>query len=421
MKKLFLSFVTILALAFSSSAQVLSLSELAMGVSAMNRMCPISCDEMGDFTSIVLDTNSKELVYNLQVNADYFTYEDLLPVKELMRSGLKEMLNDPEMKDLFISCAAHDISWICRFRWTASQYIDFKYTPQEMRQALGLKDPAAQAAPAKPTAAQSPAASPSRATTTPATGGNRSAFSSPTGADLINSLDEFKSFIALTNANCPIDLAPIGYVESVLFNDASRIMTYTITITNELVPYQQMQANQSAIRENIKQMFSTDSFKPFVGPCAKFGITLIFRYKWTDSQKLDFSFTPAELRAMANAVVDETEVRQNFIAQAIQNERNNCPMDMGDGLTLTDVYRSDNVIYYECTADERFYDISQMNANESTLRGFVTSFLSQLVMKEFVKNVLLCDCEVHFVYIGDTSGRVCEVIFTQDDLRQIIR
>lgn len=239
-------------------------------------------------------------------------------------------------------------------------------------------------------------------------------------ASAATSFNDFKAFIEAHNRLCPVDMPPIGQIESITVDDNSRSLIYTVSVTSDVLSYELMDSQRDAIKNTFAQVLSTADVKPMAAACLQYGVSLTFRFKWSPAQILDFSFSTAEIRSILSTETPEAVVRKNLVDQMVEREHARCPEDQGDGMILTDVYRSDNVVYYEFTIDETIYDVNDLNRDNSAMRRQTEQYFEPRVMREPLKSMVACDYQLHFVYIGNTSGMVYEMILTVDDLQRLI-
>lgn len=394
MKKFLLTLLAVVAIGLSASAQVMSFDELLETVELENSDCPIDCEDIGEVTSIYLNVEEHTLIYTIAVNGENVNYRSLTANSTALRNAFMQSMYEDDDTDIYKSCAYHNVSLILRFRWDALTYYDIKYTAQDLRVIFGMS--------AQETTSEEQAPAPVN-----------------TSDDKFSTLQGLKNEVANSNSICPISMGPTGYVESILFDDARNTITYTYVLDEMNFPYELFCANSNPQRESLVLMLASAETRAFTQACAKFNVTIVHRYTWKSSQKFDYTFTPAELNSILSTEFDETKVSQNILNQTIESTRSMCPYQALEDLTMTDVYRKDNAVYFEHTVDETEGDIAQMNRDDSDLRLFMKQSLSQ--MAGSIKIFVDCDCEIHYVFIGDTSGQVYEMIITKDELRQLIK
>ena len=109
-----------------------------------------------------------------------------------------------------------------------------------------------------------------------------------------------------------------------------------------------------------------------------------------------------------------SEGRLNVLVGATSAE---CPMDLGDGLTITNIDTEGNNVVYTCVVDEMKSEISVADWDNS----FVRSMMKEYIINDFISNPdpdmkeliqLVKEANYNFVfrYIGSHTNNKIEIV-----------
>lgn len=110
--------------------------------------------------------------------------------------------------------------------------------------------------------------------------------------------------------------------------------------------------------------------------------------------------------------------KQREIEKALEEINKECPMYIGDGLTIVNVEADDNYIIYNVTVDDDLYDIAFMRTFSEVLKQGIRSELVSGVgvddLRDFVN-----EYDMGLKYVYKSSDDKMEVVFTNSELKEI--
>ncbi|MGN0223340.1 MAG: hypothetical protein ACI4AM_04860 [Muribaculaceae bacterium] len=233
--------------------------------------------------------------------------------------------------------------------------------------------------------------------------------------------EAFKRDVVMSNASCPIDQSPLGYIASIEILESRHALIFTTMITSPMITYEAISPQYDSMKQSISQMFGLDQMRPLLEPCVKFKLAFIYRFKWQTGQSLDFEYSVKELTAIFNADADQAQVMRDVVEQMIVRENDRCPVETENGVTEQSVYRFEENIYYEFIVDEDKFNLEDLITNNELFRQTLAESFKQPGMIVTIRNIYTCGYNLVFLYVGSASGRVCELKFTNEELEQIIQ
>lgn len=117
---------------------------------------------------------------------------------------------------------------------------------------------------------------------------------------------------------------------------------------------------------------------------------------------------------------DDDDVSQktaNFLDSAIESLRDNLPSDMGDGMTLANVYVQDGYVTYRIDCDEDIIEMSLLDKQD--VKSEIMESLKDKSNGEinyFIKLCTQAGYGVSYKYYGNRSGLGCSVYITHNEL-----
>ena len=97
-------------------------------------------------------------------------------------------------------------------------------------------------------------------------------------------------------------------------------------------------------------------------------------------------------------------------AVKIMNEQ--CPMELGYGITLNSVRIEGSVVAYVCLIDEDVVSMDQIEASRDDIQANLEEYMAEasqdIAVQQFVKYCKAMEKDVVYRYIGATSAKIAE-------------
>ena len=97
-----------------------------------------------------------------------------------------------------------------------------------------------------------------------------------------------------------------------------------------------------------------------------------------------------------------------------------CPLNLGNGMTVTSakVLAGECVYYY--SVDESQYSIDNFRQNASEMKQNAKSLLTANDAKIFTELIAKTNLDLKYVYVGDTTGEAFEIILSNNELKRLV-
>ena len=106
------------------------------------------------------------------------------------------------------------------------------------------------------------------------------------------------------------------------------------------------------------------------------------------------------------------EALRNELGLAVKELNEQCPMDMGSGITLQSVRIEDLAVVYACVVDENVVSMNQIEENRDDiqhgLEEYMTEASQDINVQQFVKCCKSEEKDGVYRYIGSASGKVAD-------------
>ena len=108
----------------------------------------------------------------------------------------------------------------------------------------------------------------------------------------------------------------------------------------------------------------------------------------------------------------------------IENSNKSCPLDMQNGMVMTDIRLVDGILFSEITVDEDRYSMAALESNMETIRQNMINLIQQeqdIMTAEMVNCLVKTNNGMGDVYIGNKSQYAVRLVFTSEELRTIVK
>ena len=106
---------------------------------------------------------------------------------------------------------------------------------------------------------------------------------------------------------------------------------------------------------------------------------------------------------------------------SMKAERANLPMQIGEGIVMTDYSLDGENIVITAEMDENLYSIDELNANISAVKNsMIKDGVNDAESKALFDLCKVSHTGLVYRYVGNHSRRQCNVVITSDEIRRLV-
>lgn len=222
--------------------------------------------------------------------------------------------------------------------------------------------------------------------------------------------------------HCPMNMGMAGKLTSMKYDSDTHTVEFVLTLNKEFAEVKDLQASSDLARESMKLSLSTGDMKKLTDMMveAEAGLQVTYKNRGSNDEFV-LTFTPAELKAIADNPMSDEEKDKLLLANQIKSEMRRMPYKIDTGLTVTGIEDSGNALVYICKVDENEYDIDQMEASVAELKSNMISMLKDVSMKGQVNLLSGLGKGFEYRYVGDTTGKTVVVTISAEELSALAK
>ncbi len=149
------------------------------------------------------------------------------------------------------------------------------------------------------------------------------------------------------------------------------------------------------------------------------------KYIVTESSigRFEFSATSDEIQELRGKYRSNPhEALYNLLCLSVEAERSSLPMEIGEGLTLTDYSLEGENIVAHTQFDDELYSVDEISANMKLLKGnILDEVLSDPSVKAWLGLCKVSHSGLKFIYTGKKSHKSVELLISSDEIRQNVQ
>ncbi len=234
-----------------------------------------------------------------------------------------------------------------------------------------------------------------------------------------------KKEVANANATCPINLGIGGDLISVKYQQKENRVILYYSINEELAGGIFLKQNKERMHQYFRLLLSNSESKKMLKDMVNAKASLMTIYKSPSTGKtVKFEVPYIELKDIYANPISDSEIQKLTIENLIDMSNARCPLKIEEGVTLTKIDLLDDnlVCYYE--TDEDIYDMNELKLNQSYLKESqqesFESMRNDLTMQNDLKSLIALNKGYQFRYFGNKTKKFVDVIFTPEELSQIL-
>lgn len=156
--------------------------------------------------------------------------------------------------------------------------------------------------------------------------------------------------------------------------------------------------------------------------CAIFNLNVGFKMVLTteNDETRTIVLEPSDIAEILNDTDATPEESLNII---IENSKKSCPLDMQNGMVMTDIELVDGILLTEITVDEERYSMAALDSSMATIRQNMINLIQQeqdMLTVEIANCLVKTNNGMGYVYIGNKSQHAVKLVFTSEELKAIM-
>lgn len=138
--------------------------------------------------------------------------------------------------------------------------------------------------------------------------------------------------------------------------------------------------------------------------------------------KYECSATVQDILSMRRQFeLDPHEALYSLLSMSMEAERANLPMQIGEGIVMTDYSLDGENIVITAEMDENLYSIDELNANISAVKNsMIKDGVNDADSKALFDLCKVSHTGLVYRYVGNHSRRQCNVVITSDEIRRLV-
>ncbi len=235
---------------------------------------------------------------------------------------------------------------------------------------------------------------------------------------------EFAQSIERADRNCPIPVAlGKGAVTGIKLEDdyVTCYIAYDSDVTNILSKID----DEQKIREGIlMSMLCLNAQNGNMGDIVmdsleKFGYGIRIIITQSGTGKFDFKASTEEIRALRQKYqYNPHEALFNLLSLSIEAERASLPLQIDEGMLLTDYSLDDENIVISVKCDEKIYSIDAISSNRELVKESIFKELDDPSSKSLLDMCKISHTGIKYIFTGNRSHKTAEILFSSDEIRQ---
>lgn len=225
--------------------------------------------------------------------------------------------------------------------------------------------------------------------------------------------EEFEESVISTNAECPMAMGPTVELSSMSINRQYFTIRMKVnTFGNGLVKgLDDAQARDMAMK--LVKGFGKESMQLFVD--MQIGMRVVVNTDTDESKTITLS--AKDLEEAMNSETTPMEAVEEYI----NNSKRSFPMDMHNGMVMTDIYIKDGLVVNEITIDESVYDINNFISRQTEMKKNILKTLEvDAVSLQFAQLFVNANLGMSYKYIGRTTRKSVEIKVPYAELKSML-
>ena len=238
--------------------------------------------------------------------------------------------------------------------------------------------------------------------------------------------NSFAAQVARANRDCPIPVAlGTGAVTGIHLENG--YLTYSLSYDN---PFYNLisQVNQEKVKEALLMCFlclngqDDNQGNLLLDKLVEENCGLKIVIRNSAKGKFECSATVQDIMSLRRRFeLDPHEALYSLLAMSMEAERVNLPMQIEEGIVMTDYNLDGENIVITAEMDENLYSIDELNANISAIKSsMIKDGVNDADSKALFDLCKVSHTGLVYRYVGNHSLRQCNVVITSDEIRRLV-
>lgn len=229
---------------------------------------------------------------------------------------------------------------------------------------------------------------------------------------------KLKKLVEEVNSACPYSLGMVGEMTGAEVTDDGVMFCYEMN--EDLVSVEKLSSNVDLMKQSLRTLFANaeGELAEVVKELAAENASLKVRFTGkTSGAVAETSLTADEIRE-ASSVESKDKDPKEIITESLKVTRSQCPQQVEEGITMTDVDVNGENVVYEYEVDEGIAEMDLIIANKQAVRANVLQNLhaDDMSIRMFVDNCKKAGLGLSYRYVGSQSGKTMQIDFSIDEL-----
>lgn len=221
--------------------------------------------------------------------------------------------------------------------------------------------------------------------------------------------DHLKELAKKANDECPISMGMMGEISSIEFD--GKDIVYFASVDEDWVDLDVMKENKEEAKQGILQYFTAPSkdVDEMLKELEKSDAGIKYVYEGKKSgKKVEIRLTVKEIKdAIANPMNPE-----ELLAQDVRVTNDECPMEVDEGMVITEILIEGSDVVYVCQVDETLFDMDDFETNREAAQAALEEYMASLANdpsgKAFLNHCKNAGKDIVYRYQGTTTGKVSD-------------
>lgn len=225
--------------------------------------------------------------------------------------------------------------------------------------------------------------------------------------------EEFEESVINANAECPMAIGPTIEITSISINRQYFTIRMKInTFGNGLVKgLDDTQTRDMAMK--LVKGFGMESIQLLVD--MQIGMRVVVNTDTDESKTITLS--AKDLEEAMNSETTPMEAVEEYI----NNSKRSFPMDMHNGMVMTDIYIKDRLVVNEITIDESVYDINNFISRQTEMKQNILKTLEvDVVSFQIAQLFVTANLGMSYRYIWGTTQKYVEIKVPYAELKSML-
>ncbi len=242
---------------------------------------------------------------------------------------------------------------------------------------------------------------------------------------LTSCTSKMQQYVDAANDECPVNFVT-GILTSVELNDKAVVFNIEVN-EKELTTIENLKKNPNMLKQMWKMLFieekETPSKKDFLNLIASQGMGVRLNYMSIDNHAKNFSINigNSEFKSMLkNPVTIDEQIQTQ-----VDFSKVSLPQQLDSATTMVDTKIEDGFIVYIYDIDEQRLTMSEMESKQHVYRDNISTLINNVFtdpsspVGDFFRMIGKKGWGIRYSYKGNASGKVLNIDFTNDQLKQM--